>query len=115
MNARLRMIYSTDVEDLDKWAPSDQDFGLPIRMIIGPSDGPGQESFDVTVCTGGWLEEQAERVAVYDARHHLVVRRFNWATIREYLEYRVQQCAGDSWEAVAQELSKLAYWEFEGY
>lgn len=26
-----------------------------VRLILGPADGPGEESFDLTVCSPEWL------------------------------------------------------------
>ena len=42
------------------------------RMTVGPPDGPGVESFGVTICTPEWLA-QAAKGGFYDARHHVVV------------------------------------------
>jgi hypothetical protein len=47
-------------------------FALNARLMIGPADGPGEESFDVTICTPEWLSVAA-RGGFYDARHHVVV------------------------------------------
>ena len=50
------------------------EFALLARMYIGSPDGPGMESFDITVCTPEWLAKQCVAVGgVYNARHHLVV------------------------------------------
>lgn len=45
-------------------------FSLHVRMIVGPSDSPGEESFDVTVCTPEWLAEACRKAGgIYNARH----------------------------------------------
>ena len=30
-------------------------FSFWLRLIVGPKDGPGEESFDLTVCSPEWL------------------------------------------------------------
>jgi hypothetical protein len=50
-------------------ADPDKDAFL-LRMLVGPDDGPGEESFDVLVCTPGWLVR-----AVSDERPQIGRRR----------------------------------------
>ena len=50
------------------------EFALRVRMIVGPPGSPGEESFDVTVCSPEWLAKTCREVGgIYNARHHLVV------------------------------------------
>lgn len=113
MKAKIRQVFSSDVKNLDEWRPPKASFSVVIRMLIGPNDGRGEESFDLTVCSPSWLEEQVEVTPVFDARNHLVVRDFDWVLIRAYLERRVAACSGDEWEDIARQLSRFAFWEFE--
>ncbi len=115
MRAATRSIFSSDVENLDDFRPPDDVFAVPIRLLIGPVRQPGEESCDLTVCSVAWLEERVEQVPVFDARHHLVVRDFHWATVLRYIEGRVSRCEGETWEDVSRKLSRFAYWEFEDY
>ena len=111
----IRSVWSADVDDLGRWQPEAPGWSLPLRLIVGPSDGPGDESFDVTVCDAAWLEARAEADGVFDARHHLVVPGFDWHRVRGYLDRRVSACHGADWSAVAMQLSRLGHWEFEDY
>ena len=86
-----------------------------VRLLVGPADGPGEESFDLVVCTGGWLAQQAARSGPVDARHHTVVDAFEWPVIRSYLERQVEACEGRDWAEVAAKLSRIGHWEFEDY
>jgi hypothetical protein len=115
MRAELRSLSSPDVESLETWRPVDADFSVPLRLIVGRRGGDGEESFDLTVCTGGWLANVARETGIVDARHHVVVDGFNWSAIRSYLERRVADCAGETWDDIAERLSRFAYWEFEDY
>jgi hypothetical protein len=115
MNGEVRSIYSYEVDDLDNWTPSGENWSLGIRLVAGPAGEPGEESFDLTVCTGAWLAAKARDAGVFDARHHLVVARYDWPMVDAYLRRRVSSCPGSSWSDVAEKLSRLGFWEFEDF
>lgn len=97
MRAEIRSIFSSDVENLDEYRPSDGVFSVSVRLLIGPAGRLGEESFDLTVCSVAWLDQRVEQVPILDARHHLVVRDYHWASVRRYIEERVSRCVGDTW------------------
>jgi hypothetical protein len=115
MKAQIRHILSIDVPDLPSWLPSSTAFAIDIRMIVGPADGPGEESFDITLCNPEWLKDRANDDGVVDLRHHLVVNDFDWERLTHYLHRRVEACQGTSWREVADCVARFAYWEFEDY
>lgn len=115
MRAVIRSLMSLDVDDLDGWAPEGESWALGLQILAGPDNGPGEESFDLTVCNLAWLAERVRRDGVYDGRYHLIVERYDWATLRGFVERRVQQCEGRTWREVAEQLARLGYWEFEDY
>ena len=52
MRAVIRQFHSPDALDLDHYVPNDpKDDAILLQVMVGPSDGPGGESFDVLVCT----------------------------------------------------------------
>jgi hypothetical protein len=106
---------SVQVADLESWRPGQVDFALPVRLIVGPEGCVGEESFDLTVCTAGWLLDLARRDGVVDGRHCLIVETFDYRTILAYVTKRVSACDGETWEEVASKLSRLGHWEFEDY
>jgi hypothetical protein len=114
MKLALRSIHSADVDHLDLWTPSN-DFGVDVRLTVGPQGGPGEESFDLTVCTGGWLAAQAREHGCIEGTHHLVVDHYDWSVIRTYIASRVDRCEGATWREAAEQLAKFAHWEFEDY
>src|SRR6478735_908273 len=69
------VLKSLDLEPDPASLPDDPaEFALVARMIVAPSDAPGEESFDVTVCTPEWLAKACRQAGgIFDARHHLVV------------------------------------------
>lgn len=96
--------------------PDAADFCFQVRVIAGPSDGPGDGSFDMTVCTPEWLG-QAAGTEFYSGRHHLLVNAdfFTVAGLEAWVEARLRAADRDSWTEVAQVLSRWAYWEFEDH
>lgn len=91
---------------------------LTARMLIGPADGPGEESFDITVCTPEWLAEACRQTGgIYNARHHLVVNfeEFDKRALHAWLAARVQEVQAGTWSEIGERLSRLGYWEFEDY
>ncbi len=114
MQAVLRS-FALDPEPIS--LPADvAEFRMNARLIVGPADGPGEESFDVTVCSPQWLG-QACRVSggIYDARHHVVVDvgRFDQRALKEWFAARVRRLEGGDWGQIAERLGRLGYWEFE--
>jgi hypothetical protein len=94
------------------------EFALRARMLVGPADGPGEESFDITVCTPEWLAQTCRKVGgIYNPLHHLVVdfEEFDKRALHALLAARVQEVQADTWTTVGERLARLGYWEFEDY
>ena len=79
-----------------------------------PGHGPGEESFDVTVCTPEWLSRTADG-GFYDARHHVVVNLESVDTnaLHAWLARRVESVQADTWTEIGERLGRLGFWEFE--
>ncbi len=114
MRAALRRLHSPDVYDLSSWSP-DNEFGVLVQMLVGPEGGPGEESFDVTLCTPGWLAERVRQEGIVDARHHLLIDTYDYDRLERYLCERVSACEGANWREVALQVARLGAWEFEDY
>jgi hypothetical protein len=88
------------------------------RMIVGPPDAPGEESFDVIVCSPEWLAGACGKAGgIYDARHHVVVsfEDFDQRALRAWLSARVRAVESTTWAEIGARLGRLGYWEFEDY
>jgi hypothetical protein len=113
------VLKSLDLEPDPSTLPDDPaEFSLLARMIVGPPDTPGEESFDVTVCSPEWLAKALSHVGgIYNARHHLVVNfdDFDQRALRGWLSARVQEVESDTWAEIGERLGRLGYWEFEDY
>lgn len=114
----LASLRSVDLLPEPSSLPADAEaFCFLARLYAGPADGPGEESFDITVCSPEWLAARCREGGFLDARHHLVVdvERFDQHALRLWLEKRVQAVSGDTWTQVGEKLGRLGFWEFEDY
>lgn len=112
MKPSLRRLHSPDVMDLRKFVPSKPAFAILVQLLVGPSDGPGEESFDMLVCSPEWLRQQSRAVI---GRHHLIVPSYSYDDLVVFVEDYLQGCDGVSWQDVAAKVGRLARWEFEDY
>lgn len=115
MRAEIKTIVSLDIDDLSNYVPKTDDFSFLLRVIVGPENSEGEESFDITVCTLQWLQKQLNHIDVMMGRHHLIVKDYDYEKILDAIYRYVESCEGDNWNEVALKLSCLGYWEFEDY
>ncbi len=116
MHAQIRRFSTTEGGDPAAYRPVDPDrFAVTLRLLVGPSDAEGEESFDVTICTPQWLGQECGRNGFVLGRHHLVVLSYDFASIRRILVKLVERYSGSTWQEVAAKVSRIAFWEFEDY
>lgn len=115
MRAQLRSFYCTDIE-IDTYEPSDPSVdGQWVRMIVGPAIGPGEESFDVLICTPRWLETHVQTEGPIVGRHLLIANRFDLPPLLDRLRDLVNATTGSNWNEVGEKLGRIGHWEFEDY
>ena len=116
MKAEIKAIYSLDIDDLQRYiAPKEDNFSFHLRVIAGPQFEPGEESFDLTVCTPKWLLENHGKDDVIIGRHYLIVMEYSFDRIVKAIRDFCDRCVGNTWTEVAEKLGRLGYWEFEDY
>ena len=114
MQAVLKGLYSTDL-DVETYLPDEEDnFGFVLRAMVGPLGAEGEESFDISVCTPKWLMKRYGPSEVLLGLHKLIVFRYDYVRLKQFIEKYLMRCSGESWEEVAQKVSLLGQWEFEG-
>ena len=115
MRASVRSFESVDI-DVDSYrSESPECDGQWVRMYVGPADGPGDESFDVLVCTPQWLQAQIESDGPQIGRHRLIVFPFELREAMAFLQRRVEQLEAPDWSQLGAKIGRLGYWEFEDY
>jgi hypothetical protein len=83
--------------------------------MAGPANGPGEESFDVVVCTPRWLQSLTSEQGPVVGRHHLVVNSWDWPQIRSFLTRAVEAHEAPTWGELAPKIGQIGRWEFEDY
>jgi hypothetical protein len=108
---KLRHLHSPDFE-APRLPPDPTNCIVLIQAIVGPDDGPGEESFDFCVVTPSYLQAQH---GPRWGRGLLIVESFDWAVVRRIVEERLASVAYNTWEQVGHELNKELLWEFDNY
>jgi len=115
-SAKVKAIHSLGIDNLETYLPEEPDrFCISVRVIVGPTEDEGEESFDVNVCTPKWLADACERDGFVVGRHYLVVNAFNYAFLKQIITKLIERCSGNSWQEVAEKVGRIGYWEFEDY
>jgi len=86
-----------------------------VEICAGPSDGPGEEVFQLTVCAPAALAEVLAGRPVLVGRHWLFMAEFDAAAVERFLRQAVQNVEGRTWNDVAEKIGRLGQWEFEDY
>jgi hypothetical protein len=116
ISAQVKRISTWEGDDLESHVPQDtQKFSVLVRAVVGPRGDEGEESFDINVCTPLWLEEQVEREGFVLGTHRLFVKTYDTAQIKELITKFIERYSGDSWQDVAEKISRIGHWESEEY
>jgi Immunity protein 8 len=116
MHAILRRLHSPDIDNLPDYSPPEPDrFSFLLQIIVGPETGPGEESFDVVVCTPKWLLNAYSHDDIVVGRHMLIVFNYDYARLVKFIDSKVVEATGAKWDSVAHQLCRLGRWEFEDY
>nr|WP_165935776.1 MULTISPECIES: immunity 8 family protein [unclassified Bradyrhizobium] len=113
VTAKLRFLHSPDADPLEAFAPNGP-FGVLVMAIVGPADGPGQESFDFMLCTPDWFSSKIQD-DITIGRHHVFVKQYDYPRLQAFVEAYCAECSGASWREVAEKLGRLGKWEFEDF
>ena len=115
MRARLKRLYSEEIDDLAGFTPAVPDeFAVPLVLEVGPLGLRGRERFDLLVVTPRWLEVRHGRAGVVPGRGKLVVFEWRYERLKAYLQRQVEACSGETWPDVARQVGRIAEWEGEG-
>lgn len=105
---------SNDVFDVDTYCPESVDnFSLSLRIRIGLDHTQGADDFELLICTPKWLEDTVWKSQW--GRGLLVVREYNFSTIKGLIQDYVIRCEGENWDAIVVQLKQVFSWEFDDY
>jgi hypothetical protein len=66
------------------------------------------------VCAPQWLAVSIGP-SVLIGRHHLIVNRYDFRSLKQFLDDYCSKCTGNTWQEVAEQLGRIGKWEFEDY
>jgi hypothetical protein len=117
MHAIIKGIHSPDILDIDEnYQPENKNnFGFLLQLLIGAREEEGYESFDIMVCSPGWLVENRYQDKIIMGRHYLIMFEYDYQRLLNWLNNYVARCTGDTWQQCVEKLSRLGKWEFEDY
>jgi hypothetical protein len=115
MRAKIRHILSPDLDLQSDTVEEPTNFGALLQLLVGPSDGPGEESFEVIVCTPEWLRREVKEKGPIIGRHYLFVERYNPSQIVRFLHGQVESLEAETWKALGEKIGRIGSWEFEDY
>jgi len=108
MQAVLKGLHSPDIADVENYLPHEEDnFAFLLQVMVGPMEGEGEESFDIIVCTPKWLIEKYRPSDILLGLHKLIVFKYDYPAVREFIEKFLLRCSGNTWEEIAKK-SELA-------
>ena len=115
MRARVS-VWTIESDELESVSPIEPAYaGQWIRVLAGPEDEPGEESFDLLVCTPAWLAAEVSYNLAIVGRHRLIVEKWDAARVRDVVTDLFTREEGKDWDELALRLSRLGHWEFEDY
>jgi immunity protein 8 of polymorphic toxin system len=85
-----------------------------VRLLIGPVESDGAESFDINICTPEWLESEAAREPFFPS-YCLVVPHVDLVSAVSFVRRTVDSIEGQDWTEISQQISRFSRWEFESY
>jgi hypothetical protein len=120
MKAKLFFMQSYDaIEGLENFIPNKRGLNdsvdLLVHLDIGISELEASDIFHLRVCTPDNVEDSCSDDFCICIKHTLVVKKYDYAKIRQFIEGLIDEVRGDSWPSIATELNKYFGWEFEDY
>jgi hypothetical protein len=118
MHAVVRYLSSADpgADPLEHYrSPAAGPFCLALTAVVGPSDGPGDEIFQLTVCSPTWIAGDDRPKRFEFLRATLVVEQWDLELVRRAIDDLCRRTTGETWHDVAMSLSRSMHWEFADY
>lgn len=111
MFPELKNLTSPDLER-GVQPPDPTNCAVFLEAEIGPDGAEGGEIFGFTAVTPQAVSQCHER---HWGRGYLLLPEFTWEEVEQALSRLLAQCAGASWQEIAESLNKELLWEFDAY
>ncbi|MCB0526718.1 MAG: immunity 8 family protein [Saprospiraceae bacterium] len=116
MIPKIKNLFSSDIDDLEKYVPEIADnFEVTFQLGIGSEGEKGVDIFQVTFCTPKWLMENCDEAEIFIPRHTLIVQKYDYPAFVEKVNKICQICYEKDWDECGLRLSRYFSWEFEDY
>jgi len=116
LQAKLKQVHSPDVWDLQKYQPEVADnFSFLLELSVSTTESEAADNFDIFVCTPEWLKQHHKTDDIVVGRNRLIIFEYNYDRLINFLTKYCSKCSGDTWEEIAEQMSRLAKWEFEDF
>lgn len=87
MKPIIKHLHSPDIENLKDFKQAEgSSFGFLLQIFIGPENSPGEETFDVTICSPEWLVQNLEKDRFLIGRHYLISKNFDYENFLSFFQ-----------------------------
>jgi hypothetical protein len=86
-----------------------------VTLDIGPKSKKGSDSFSIRVATPAGLSTLNDNHGILAIRPLVIMERYNYNDLRQWLEQTVAKCEEETWNACVEHLRLYFDWEYEGY
>lgn len=116
MKIEIKSFTSPDILNFRHHIPDDREsFFFLLELEIGVLGKEGADLFSFEVCTPKWLLENHQPYDIVFGKHKLIVFEYDIDNIINEIKRYLNANTYHSWEDAANQISKIAHWEFEDY
>lgn len=97
------------------FAPADPECCcLWVEAFIGPTDEPGDDDYQLGICTPRWLATEGMERGYEWGRFLLIVPRWDYGLVLRAIDELLADLNGPHWRAAADRLARFASAEWDG-
>ena len=101
--------------NLRTWEPDDPGVvAEELTLDIGPKGKKSADMFTIRVATPKGLDGLSARDGIIATRPIIVMDRYDYQQLWNWLEKTVASCEGETWQDCVNELRVFFLWEYEG-
>ncbi|GHF59821.1 hypothetical protein HNQ07_003815 [Deinococcus metalli] len=116
MIPEVKGIFLIDFSSSECFVPDDpSDFGVALRVMIGPQYQDAADSLRFTVCSPAWHARECAVDGFVWRWDILIVNEYSRVEIGKIIERVVSRSAAPTWLQIAEQMSRRSNWEFDTY